>query len=190
MESFEDKLARVLGESIDVVAYDPSWPSIYEAEADRLAAFFPPGSIRRVEHIGSTAVPGMAAKPIIDILVGVDEFDFVVADVAPAMEAAGYDCFMRPAIGNEGPRYPWFIGRDEDGKRISHVHVVLASDESQWERVLFRDRLRVCPDVARSYSELKRDLANRFSDDREAYTLAKSEFITRETAIARQASRA
>jgi GrpB-like predicted nucleotidyltransferase (UPF0157 family) len=190
VESFEDKLARVLAERIDVSDYDPSWPSAYEAEAARLDCFFPPGSIRRIEHIGSTAVPGLAAKPIIDILVGVDEFGFVIDQVAPAMEAAGYDYFLRPAFGDEGPRYPWFIGREPSGRRISHIHVVLAHDESQWERVLFGDRLRRHPDIAREYETLKRDLAARFPDNREAYTLAKTAFITRETAGAKRESRA
>lgn len=190
MESFEDKLGRVLAERIDVIDYDPSWPSVYEAEAARLASFFPPGSIRRIEHIGSTAVPGLAAKPIIDILVGVDEFSFVIDKVAPAIEAAGYDYFLRPAFGDEGPRYPWFIGREPSGGRVSHIHIVLANDESQWNRVLFRDRLRRHPDIAREYGALKRDLAARFPDDREAYTLAKTAFITRVTDGAKRESRA
>lgn len=190
MEDFEDKLARVLAERIDLADYDPSWPLLYETEVARLAQFFPPRSIRRIEHVGSTAIPGMAAKPIVDILVGVDEFDLVVNDVAPRMEIAGYDYFLRPGFGNEGPRYPWFIGRDRAGRRISHIHVALIDDESQWERVLFRDRLRLHPETAREYASLKRDLAARFADDREAYTLAKTAFITRETAIARRGSRA
>lgn len=189
MESFDDKLARVLAERIELVDYDPSWSSVYETEVARLSTFFPPGSIRRIEHVGSTAVPGLAAKPVIDILVGVDEFGFVVSDVAPKMEAAGYDFFLRPAFGNEGPRYPWFIGRDQAGRRVSHIHVALTDDDSQWDRVLFRDRLKLQPDVAREYDALKRDLATRHPDDRERYTLAKTAFIVRETAIAKQKSR-
>ncbi len=106
------------------------------------------------------------------------------------MEAAGYDYFLRPAFGDDGPRYPWFIGRDRSGKRISHIHVVLIDDGSQWDRILFRDRLRNHPDVAKEYAALKHDLAARFPDDREAYTLAKTSFITRETQIARRESRA
>jgi len=190
MESFEDKLARVLAERIEIVDYDPSWPSVFEAEVVRMAALFPAGSIRRLEHIGSTAVPGLAAKPIIDILVIVDDFGFVIDRVAPAMEAAGYDYFLRPAFGNDGPRYPWFIGRDPSGRRISHVHVALEGDDSQWDRVLFRDHLRRHPDVAREYDKLKRDLAARFPDNREAYTLAKTAFITGVIDAARRESRA
>jgi GrpB-like predicted nucleotidyltransferase (UPF0157 family) len=178
MESFEDKLQRVLGERIDVVDYDSAWPALFESEAARLATYFPPGSIRRLEHIGSTAVPGLAAKPIIDILVGVDDFGLVADRVAPAMEQAGYDYFFRPTFGDDGPRYPWFIGRDASGARLSHVHVALMGDAPQWDRVVFCDYLRRHSDVARDYAVLKRDLAARFPDDREAYTLAKTAFIT------------
>lgn len=187
MESFEDKLARVLAERIAVVDYDPAWPALFEAESSRLAEHFPAGSIRRIEHIGSTAVPDLAAKPIIDILVGVDDFGFVVDSVAPAMERAGYDFFMRPEIGEDGPRYPWFIGRDARGARVSHIHVVLAHDPSQWDRVVFRDYLRSHPNAAREYAALKRDLASRFADDREAYTRGKTAFITRAVEQARAA---
>lgn len=188
MESFEDKLSRVLAERIEVVDYDPAWPALYDAESARLAAYFPPGSIRRIEHIGSTAVPGLAAKPIIDILVGVDDFGLVVDSVAPAMERAGYDYFFRPELGDDGPRYPWFIGRDASGARVSHIHVALVDDTTQWDRVVFRDYLRSHRDAALEYAQLKRELATRLSDDREAYTLAKSEFVT--DALARARGRA
>ncbi|MDZ4178949.1 MAG: GrpB family protein [Coriobacteriia bacterium] len=185
MESFEDKLSRVLAEPIEVVDYDPAWPALFDAESARLTAYFPPGSIRRIEHVGSTAVPGLAAKPIVDILVGVDEFGFVVDSVAPAMERAGYDYFFRPELGDDGPRYPWFIGRDASGARVSHIHVALVDDAPQWDRVVFRDYLRGHRDLALEYARLKRELAARLSDDREAYTLAKTAFITEALALAR-----
>jgi GrpB-like predicted nucleotidyltransferase (UPF0157 family) len=181
----QEKLSRVLGERIEVVDYDSAWPALFEAEAARSAAFFPPGCIRRIEHIGSTAVPGLAAKPIIDILVGVDDFDLVVDPIASAMERAGYDYFLRPGFGDDGPRYPWFIGRDSSGVRVSHIHVALVNDVSQWNRVVFRDYLRSHKDAALGYASLKRDLAARLADDREAYTLAKSAFITQAVARAR-----
>lgn len=185
METFDDKLRRVLNEPIEVVDYDPAWPGVFAAEVARLSRFFPPGVILAVEHIGSTAVPGLAAKPIVDILVVVEDPQLVVERVAPAMEVAGYDFFLRPAFGDSGPRYPWFIGRDESGRRVSHIHIARAGDDSWSDRMLFRDRLRTHPDVARAYGELKRELAARFPGDREAYTLAKTAFIVREVAAAR-----
>lgn len=185
MESFEDKLRRVLAEPVEVVEYDPEWPSVFTSETRRLERFFPPGVIRSIEHIGSTAVEGLAAKPIVDILVTVDNFEMVVNDVAPAMQAAGYDYFFRPAFGDEGPRYPWFIGRDEGGWRVSHIHVALVDDPAARDRVIFRDHLRRHPEIAREYAGLKRELAAEFPGDREAYTRAKTEFIIRETAAAK-----
>ena len=187
METFEDKLRRVLSEPIALADYDPAWPSTFEAEAERFVTFFRTGYIRGVEHVGSTAVPGLAAKPIVDILAFVDDFRLVERTV-PALEAAGYDYFFRPAFGDDGPQYPWLIARDSAGCRVAHIHVALVADDSQSERVLFRDRLRSHPEVARSYAALKRDLAARFGNDREAYTSAKTAFITRETALARAES--
>ena len=184
-ESFEEKLARVLSERIEVVEYDPAWPEVFAAEAARLRPFFPPGCIVRLEHIGSTAVPGLAAKPVVDILVGVDDVELVRDEVAPRLEAAGYDYFWRPTSGDDtGPFYPWFIGRDAAGRRISHIHVAPLDMSGQWERVEFRDHLRAHPDVAAEYAALKRGLAERLGHDREAYTDAKTEFILRVTALA------
>lgn len=180
-ESFEAKLTRVLAEPIELVGYDPSWPARYLSEVARLSAFFPQGAIRRTEHIGSTAVPGLIAKPIVDILVGVDSFDEVIDQVAPAMEAAGYDYFLRPAVGETGRRYPWFIGRDDSGRRVSHIHVARIADTAQWDQIVFRDLLRRSPDIANEYARLKRELAARFPGDREAYTRGKSAFIARVT---------
>jgi GrpB-like predicted nucleotidyltransferase (UPF0157 family) len=184
-ESFEDKLRRVLAERIEIVEYDPAWPAVFAAEAARLRPFFPPGCILRLEHIGSTAVPGLAAKPTVDILVGVDDLELVRREVVPRMEAAGYDYFWRPTSGDDvGPFYPWFIGRDAAGRRVSHVHVVTPGQEGQWERVAFRDHLRRHPETAAEYAALKRELAARLGDDREGYTDAKTEFILRVTRIA------
>lgn len=186
MERFEEKLARVLAERIEIVDYDPTWPTLFETESMRLAAYFPPGSILRIEHVGSTAVSGLAAKPIIDILVGVEEFGFVVNSVAPAMEEAGYNYFFRPELGDDGPRYPWFIGRNASGARLSHIHVALIDDAPQWDRVVFRDYLRCHADAALGYAKLKRDLAGRYSGDRESYTRAKTTFINEAVALARE----
>jgi GrpB-like predicted nucleotidyltransferase (UPF0157 family) len=186
IESFEDKLRRVLAEPLEVADYDRAWPALFEAEAARFSRYFPPGVIRRLEHIGSTAVPGLAAKPIVDLLVGVDDVRFVRDNVAPILEAAGYDYFWRPTSGDDvGPFYPWFIGRDAEGRRVSHIHVVSLDNTEQWDRVLFRDYLRRHPRTARDYGALKRDLARTFAADRESYTAGKTAFIVRVTELAR-----
>lgn len=188
MESFEDKLARVLGERIEIVDYDSHWPGIFESEVARVRPFFELCPILRVEHVGSTAVPGLAAKPIVDILLGVDDIQCVDQRVAPVMESAGYDYFWRPLLGGTSPSYPWFIGRDASGRRVSHIHVALVEDAAQWDRVVFRDYLRARPEAAREYAALKRELASRFAADRATYTHAKSAFIlaTLESAVRRE----
>jgi GrpB-like predicted nucleotidyltransferase (UPF0157 family) len=190
MESFETRLERVLGERIELVDYDSRWPGVFESEVARLRPLFEPCPIRRVEHVGSTAVPRLAAKPIVDILLGVDDLGCVDQRVAPEMESAGYDYFWRPLIGDTGPSYPWFIGRDGSGRRISHVHVALVGDSTQWDRVVFRDYLRSHPQTAHEYAGLKRELASRFAADRPAYTQAKSAFILAALASAARESRA
>ncbi|MDO5675456.1 MAG: GrpB family protein [bacterium] len=168
-----------------MVDYDPVWPELFQAEAARLSRYFPQGCIRRIEHIGITAVPGLAAKPIVDILLGVDDFGPVVANVAPAMEEAGYDYFLHPEFDDDGPRYPWFIGRDSRSNRTAHIHVALIDDQPKWERVFFRDYLRRHQEAASSYAALKRDLVLRFPDDRVAYTLGKTAFIQKFLTLAR-----
>jgi GrpB-like predicted nucleotidyltransferase (UPF0157 family) len=190
MESFENKLARVLGERIEIVDYDASWPDVFESELARLRPFFGPCPIVRVEHVGSTAVPGLAAKPIVDILVGVDDIHCVDRYVAPRMESAGYDYFWRPAIGDVGPSYPWFIGRDRAARRVSHIHVASIEDAAQWDRVVFRDYLRSHPGAAREYASLKHELASRYAADRATYTRAKSAFILEALESAARESRA
>lgn len=94
-------------------------------------------------------------------------------------------CDFRPILADEGPRYPWFIGRDSLGARVSHIHVALMGDASLWDRVVFRDYLRRNPDSAAEYAALKRGLAHRLGGDREAYTRAKSAFITEAIASAK-----
>ena len=189
MESFEEKMDRVLSEPIELVDYNPTWPSVYVSESKRLFHFFPAGVIRYIEHVGSTAVPGLAAKPIVDIFVGVDNYGIVTDLIAPAMEAAGYDYFFRPELGDDGPRYPWFIGRDRTGRRVSHIHIALTSDSSPWDRLVFRDYLRAHADMADQHARLKHDLSTRYRHDREAYTLAKTAFITQVVDMARSESR-
>lgn len=186
-ESFDDKLRRVLAEPIEIVEYDAAWPETFAAEEARMRSYFPEELILRVEHIGSTAVPGLAAKPIVDILVGVTDVEVVRDAVSPRMEAAGYDFFWRPTRGSDiGPFYPWFIGRDAEGRRVSHIHVVGMDDAEQWDRVLFRDYLRDHPDASMEYGRLKRELADRFAQDRETYTEKKTAFIERITQVAKR----
>jgi GrpB-like predicted nucleotidyltransferase (UPF0157 family) len=186
METLEEKIARVLQDRVEIVPYDPLWPRLFEAERDHLLACIPRGLVRRIEHYGSTAVPGLAAKPIVDLLVEVADLEQTRARVAPLLEAQGYDYFWRPTSGDDTPPfYAWFIKRDARGARTHHVHMVEAHFP-HWDGLLFRDYLIAHPDAAREYAELKARLSRLHGGDRVAYTEAKSAFVAAVTARARE----
>jgi GrpB-like predicted nucleotidyltransferase (UPF0157 family) len=179
-EPLSERLARLTAERIDVVPYDPGWPAAFEAERAHLVGCLPADVVVRVEHFGSTAVPGLSAKPIIDMLVEVTDLEAVKERVVPALEGQGYEYLWRPTFGDDGePFYAWFIRRDPvTGKRTHHIHMVEADFTEHWDRLIFRDYLREHPDVAEDYGRLKLRLAEEFPDDRVAYTEGKSAFIS------------
>jgi GrpB-like predicted nucleotidyltransferase (UPF0157 family) len=179
METLQQRIQRVVREEIAIVPYDPRWPEMFRQEKDHLLSCLPEGLIRRVEHFGSTAVPGLAAKPIVDMLVEVTDLQATRVRIAPVLEAQGYDYFWRPTHGDDGPPfYAWFIKRDpETGARTHHIHMVEAGFVEHWDRLLFRDYLAEHPDVAKAYESLKVRLASTTLKDRAAYTRGKTEFI-------------
>lgn len=181
IESIEERVKRVLRDAIEVVPYDPAWPGMFREEAELLREILPRELIGRIEHFGSTAVPGLAAKPIVDMLVETPCLEETRRRVMPILEARGYDAFWRPARGDDAPPfYAWFIKRDANGCRTHHIHVVEPHFD-QWEQLRFRDYLRVFPEVAAEYQALKLELAAAHPHDRIAYTEGKSAFITRVT---------
>ena len=153
---------------IEVAGYDERWPARFADWQSRLATALGPVAIR-IEHVGSTAVPELAAKPIVDIQVSVVDVEDEAAYV-PDIEACG----MRLRLREPGHRY---FRPPADRPRDVQLHVCGAG--SGWERdhLLFRDYLRAHPAVRDAYAELKRELAERYPDDRLAYTDAKSAFI-------------
>jgi GrpB-like predicted nucleotidyltransferase (UPF0157 family) len=186
MENLEEKIARVVKEEVAVVAYDPDWPGMFEEEKKHLLSWLPSELVRRIEHFGSTAVPGLPAKPIIDILVEVTDLDQTRKRIAPILEGQGYDYFWRPTWGDDGPPYyAWFIKRGEVGKRTHHIHMVEAHFE-HWDRLYFRDYLREHQEVADEYAKLKMSLWRIYHNDRVAYTKAKTNFIQQITHIAKE----
>jgi len=152
---------------IEIVEYDPSWPASYIAECGRLAPLLPGV---RIDHIGSTAVPGLAAKPVIDMIALVDDFD---APIAALVEQGGYQL---PARFNATLVHRRFLCYPTTLHRTHHLHLV--DQREGLDRCLrFRDSLRANPKLAAEYATLKRALAARFRADREGYTEAKSKFI-------------
>ncbi|MEK6282444.1 MAG: GrpB family protein [Acidobacteriota bacterium] len=182
MKSLEQRIAEALREEVSLSPYDPSWPQMFAAEAEFLWTTLPHAVVKRIEHFGSTAVPGLAAKAVIDILVEVTSFEETKGQIVPRLQSHDYDYFWRTDV--KVP-YPWFIKRDPMGKRTHHIHMVEA-DSNWWDRLYFRDYLRIFGDDARRYEELKRTLAQKYPNDRKAYTDGKSEFIVSLTERAKQ----
>jgi GrpB-like predicted nucleotidyltransferase (UPF0157 family) len=177
METIEEKVRRLMAERIEVVPYDPEWPELFRRETAHLRACLPPELIGRIEHFGSTAVPGLCAKPIIDMLVEVTSLEETRKLIVPILTAQGYDYLWRPTWGHDVPPfYAWFIKRDEAGHRSHHIHMI-EKDFEHWDRLLFRDYLIRHPETARAYGELKLRLARQFPRDRVAYTEGKNNFI-------------
>ena len=182
MNPLEERVQRYLREDVTIVPYNPAWSEMFRHEAAHLRACLPHRLIGRIEHIGSTAVPGLAAKPIIDILAEVTSLRAARSEIAPLLEAQGYDYLWRPTIGDGVPPwYAFFIKRDQSGSRTHHIHMITRRPlfQAHWDRLLFRDYLISHPAVARQYEALKRGLAAEHPNDRLAYTTGKTEFILR-----------
>lgn len=163
--------------------YDRAWPELFRQEREHLLSCLPNDLIRRIEHFGSTAVPGLAAKPIVDMLVEVTDLQATRVRIAPVLESQGYDYIWRPTHGDDGqPFYAWFIKRDpRTGARTHHIHMVECHFAEHWDRLLFRDYLVEHPEVAREYESLKIRLASASPSDRVAYTRGKTGFIDQVT---------
>jgi GrpB-like predicted nucleotidyltransferase (UPF0157 family) len=159
---------RLDDDPIEVVDYDPSWPERFQTWRARLADALD-ATATRIEHVGSTSVPGLAAKPVIDVQISVPDLTDEAAYV-PAIEAAGVAFRARDAEHR-------YFRPGANRPRDVQVHVCQAG--SQWERqhLLFRDFLRADDATRDAYARLKRDLAGRFRDDRIAYNQAKTNFI-------------
>ncbi len=181
METLQQRIERVVREEVTIAPYDLEWPESYRQEREHLLSCLPNDLIRRVEHFGSTAVPGLSAKPIVDMLVEVTDLEATRVRIAPVLESQGYDYFWRPTHGDDGPPfYAWFIKRDpQNGVRTHHIHMVEGDFTDHWDRLLFRDYLIAHPEVAREYEALKVRLASASPRDRVAYTRGKTEFIVR-----------
>ena len=162
----------LVADAVILVDYDPSWADRFAAEEARLRSGL--GALAlRVDHVGSTSVPGLMAKAIIDIQVS-------VADVTdgpsyiPTLRELGY----AHVPDERFPTYPFFR-HPAEGPRDFHLHVAQAGSVEEQEHLVFRDALRADPVVARMYLELKRELARRYFADRVAYSNSKGEFVHR-----------
>jgi GrpB-like predicted nucleotidyltransferase (UPF0157 family) len=164
---------------IEVVDYDHDWPRAYAEERDRIAAAIGEGVVT-IEHVGGTAVPGLPAKPVIDLMVGVADIERAGPAVAGLINL-GYEYV--PEFESQLPDRRYFR---RGSPETHHVHMVPVSGDFFTEHLLFRDYLRGHPQAAEEYGKLKRGLAGRFPHDRDAYRAGKIPFIDTVVAAARR----
>ncbi len=161
-------------DEVEIVDYDPRWPGLFDREAERLRAALDPSLIVGLEHFGSTAIAGLSAKPIIDILIAVRSLTGARARFVEPLRRLDYVYW---AENPKQDRMFFVKGMPPFGpKRSHHVHVT-EPDGEMWRRLAFRDYLRAHPQEAVTYERLKRRLAAEHPADREAYTDAKSAYI-------------
>jgi GrpB-like predicted nucleotidyltransferase (UPF0157 family) len=177
-ETLEQRIQRVVREEISIVPYDSRWPEIFRQEKEHLQECLPKGLLKRIEHFGSTAVPGLWAKPIIDILVEVTSLEQTKEKIVPVLESQGYEYFWRPSLFKGQASYPFFIKRNEKGIRTHHIHIIESNLEDT-DELLFRDYLIGHPQTAAQYQSLKLSLAKLYPNDREAYTNGKTDLIVK-----------
>ncbi|SCH27741.1 dephospho-CoA kinase/protein folding accessory domain-containing protein [uncultured Ruminococcus sp.] len=164
---------------IQLVPHNPAWKEQYHQEAGRLKALFANDLLSRISHIGSTAVPAIWAKPIVDILA---EFDpkASLSLLVPQLEENGWICMSKAPNRislNKG------YTEQEFAQQVFHLHLRRAGD---CDELYFRDYLNHCPETAKDYEALKRTLWKKFQYDRDAYTSGKEKFITVCTRKAKQ----
>ena len=172
---------EIMCQELQIVPYDPAWPSEFEAEAVRIRKALGCLAVR-IDHHGSTSIPGLAAKPIIDIQVSVESLQPMSAYREPLC-SIGY-----VHVPHADDSFCPFFHRPSHWPHTHHVHVVKAGGDEERRTLAFRDYLRDHSDQARQYEELKRNIVARLNptdrESREAYACAKTGFVERILAIA------
>lgn len=161
-------------DEIEIVPANPDWPRRFAEEAARLRAVIPDDLLIDLDHIGSTAIPGMPAKPVIDILATVTDLDAARARLVGPLESAGYAFW---ADNPDADRLFFVKGLPPSAPRRTHHLHIMEPGPAALRHIAFRDHLRADRADAARYAALKTDLAARFADDREAYTEAKGTFV-------------
>ncbi len=157
---------------VKLVEYNPEWPGFFKTEARKLGKILKLDR-SRIEHVGSTAIPGMSAKSVIDIAVGVSSVG-EFGKYQEMLKKAGY--VLRPNAGSTGRQ---FYAKGAENSRTHYVHLVEYKN-GEWENLIkFRDYLIKNPDKAQEYATLKQELADKYPNDRDSYKRGKEEFIAK-----------
>lgn len=183
-DNLVDSPIALKNDSIDLVPYHPDWPLFAQQEINKIKSVFPFHSIIDIQHVGSTAIPGLLAKPILDIQIAVASLEEMKLIAIPILQKLGYDYWSN----NPDPKRMFFVkGMPPYGeKRTHHVHIT-EQDSDHWSnKMLFRDYLRLDPDLAKQYENLKIELAQKHRYDREKYTNLKSDFINKVLRLAKK----
>lgn len=157
-------------EQIHIHPYNPVWPSMFEKEKKLVETTLKEWIIGGVHHVGSTSIPGISAKPIIDIMVGVNNLEKAQACI-PLLDTIHYSFFPYK------PEYMHWFCKPSLEHRTHHLYLMEPTSNEWRARLAFRDYLRSHPQEKREYETLKKKLAEQFIDDREGYTDAKTEYI-------------
>jgi GrpB-like predicted nucleotidyltransferase (UPF0157 family) len=169
----------VADEAIVVVPYDPEWPRRFEAERVLLERVLAPWLDGGIHHIGATSVPGLAAKPIIDMMAGVRELEEARAAFEPLLEHSYVHTPHRPGVAHH------FSKPAPQLSKLTHgLHLTEPGSDLWRERLAFRDALRADPTLAAEYEALKLRLAEQHREDVGAYTAGKRAFVARVLASA------
>ena len=164
-------------EPVQIVPYDPRWPSLFAEEAAAVQHVIGSWVTGGIHHVGSTAVPGLAAKPIIDIAVG-------VTDLASSRPCINLLAKLNYRYFPYRTQVMHWLCKPDPSRRTHHLHLIPCGSRRFCEEIAFCDYLRTHPDIARQYQRLKEQLAAQHTDDREAYTQAKGAFVTEVTTAA------
>jgi GrpB-like predicted nucleotidyltransferase (UPF0157 family) len=169
---------------LELVDHNPKWSSIYEHEKERILKSVGKEIILRIEHFGSSSIPGIKSKPYIDLIIEIPAELLFDENLITKFADLGYAHFKVPARENIEAYSSFGKGYNLDGKKeqIFHIHMC-PGDNLMWRQIEFRDYLRSNPERARQYESLKVELATKFKNDRGAYVLGKTDFINETLAM-------
>jgi GrpB-like predicted nucleotidyltransferase (UPF0157 family)/RimJ/RimL family protein N-acetyltransferase len=169
---------------VNLVPYNSEWPFMAQTEIERIKSVLPVDAIIDIQHVGSTAIPGLSAKPILDIQIAVLSLEIMNLIAVPILQKLGYEYWAN----NPDPTRMFFV-KDMPPygkKRTHHVHIFEQHSDHWCNKVLFRNYLRLHPDVAKEYERLKIKLAQEHLYDREKYTDEKLDFVNKVLQLAKR----